>query len=144
MKIVDQILKHKGNTVHSISPNSIMQEALKIMAEKDVGALLVIENENVVGILSERDYARKVFLKGKSSKDVPVKEIMSEKVICVSPSQSVEDCMALMSEKRIRHLPVMSENKLVGLISIGDVVKAVISEREFVIDQLVQYITGTH
>jgi CBS domain-containing protein len=113
------------------------------MAVKKIGALLVIENGNIVGIMSERDYARKVALEGKSSRDATVKEIMSDKVIYVDIDRLVEECMALMIDKRIRHLPVYENDKLTGLISIGDVVKAIIDEKEFVINQLVQYIKCT-
>ena len=143
METVKQILSSKGNEIYSISPNETVYEALKVMSDKKIGALLVVEDDNIFGIMSERDYARKVTLMGKSSKDAPVREIMSSKVIYVNPNQSVEECMALMIEKRIRHLPVLENGKLVGLISIGDVVKAVIGEKELVIDQLIHYITGT-
>lgn len=112
------------------------------MAEKEIGALLVIEDGELIGIISERDYARKVILKGKTSVDTPVREIMTSKVIYVLAEQSIEDCMALMTEKHIRHLPVYTGDQLVGVISIGDVVKAVISQQEFVIEQLEKYITG--
>ncbi|MGE5811712.1 MAG: CBS domain-containing protein [Ignavibacteria bacterium] len=142
MKIVQHILDRKGNEIWTIPPHSTVFEALKIMAEKEIGALLVQDKEKVVGIISERDYARKVVLKGKSSKDAPVKDIMSEKVIYVKPSTSVEDCMVLMINKRIRHLPVFDNERLVGLVSIGDVVKEIIDEKEVVIDELVRYITG--
>ena len=142
MKIVQQILDRKGNEIWTIPPLSTVFEALKLMAEKEIGALLVQDKEKVVGIISERDYARKVVLKGKSSKDAPVKDIMSEKVIYVKPSTSVEDCMVLMINKRIRHLPVFDNERLAGLVSIGDVVKEIIDEKEVVIDELVRYITG--
>lgn len=142
MKIVQHILDRKGNEIWTIPPHSTVFEALKIMAEKEIGALLVQDKEKVVGIISERDYARKVVLKGKSSKDAPVKDIMSEKVIYVKPSTSVEDCMVLMINKRIRHLPVFDNERLAGLVSIGDVVKEIIDEKEVVIDELVRYITG--
>ena len=113
------------------------------MAEKNIGALLVLDQDNLVGIFSERDYARKVVLKGKSSRDIRVSEIMTEKVVYIQPDQTVEECLALMTGKKVRHLPVMEDNQLIGLISIGDVVKAVISDREFTIEQLENYITGT-
>lgn len=143
MKTVREILLSKGNEICSISPESTIYEALKLMADKEIGALLVLDNNVLQGIVSERDYARKVALEGKSSKDSLVKEIMSAKVLYVSPAQSVEECIALMINKRIRHLPVYDNSLLVGVISIGDVVKAVIDEKEFVIDQLVRYITDT-
>ena len=117
-----------------------MLDALRLMAEKEVGALVVLENERLAGIFSERDYARKVILHGKSSKDTPVREIMTAKVVYVRPEQSVEECMALMTDKRIRHLPVLQDQRVIGVISIGDVVKEVISEQRFVIEQLEQYI----
>lgn len=142
MYSVKQILLSKGNQVWSIDPDSTVYEALQHMAEKDIGALLVLKSGKLVGIFSERDYARKVILRGRSSKDTRVGEIMTEKVIYVRPSQTTEECMALMTEKHIRHLPVMENNTLVGVISIGDVVKAIISKQEFVIEQLEHYITG--
>ena len=143
MTTVSQILQAKGTRVWSVSPDTTVFDALKLMAEKNLGALLVLEGEKLVGIFSERDYARKIILQGKTSKETPVMEIMSTDVLYVRPEQSIEECMALMTDKRIRHLPVLEGTKLVGLISIGDVVKAVISEKEFVIKQLENYITGT-
>jgi CBS domain-containing protein len=143
MKTVREILLNKGYEICSVSPDDTVFDALKLMAEKKIGALLVIDDNQVVGIMSERDYARKVVLEGKSSKNALVKEIMSERVIYVTQDQLVEECMALMIEKRIRHLPVYENDDLIGLISIGDVVKAVIDEKEFVISQLVQYIKNT-
>lgn len=142
MKTVNEILKNKGNKIWYISPDSTVYDALKLMSEKEIGALLVLEDKEVVGILSERDYARKIVLHGKFSKETLVREIMSPKVMYVSPSTSTEECMALMISKRVRHLPVYENEKLVGLVSIGDIVKALIDEKEFVIDQLVHYITG--
>jgi len=142
MKTVSEILKLKGSEVFTISPDDTVFDALKIMADKQIGALLAIDNGEVAGIMSERDYARKVILHGKLSKDTLVREIMSSKVLYVTKEQSTEDCMALMINKRIRHLPVYENERLIGLISIGDVVKAVIDEKEFIIDQLVNYITG--
>ncbi len=144
MKTVREILLNKGGQIWSVSPGSTVFEALKIMAEKGIGALLVLDNEgNAVGVMSERDYARKVILVGKTSRETLVKEIMSSNVIYVTPERSPEECMALMINKRIRHLPVLDNEKLVGFISIGDVVKAVLDEKEFVIDQLVHYIKDT-
>ena len=142
MKTVMQLLQTKGQNVWSITPDAWVIDALKLMAEKRVGALLVLEAGQVVGIISERDYARKVSLLGKSSKTTPVREIMTPKVVYVRPEQTIEDCMALMTDKRIRHLPVLADDQLIGVISIGDVVKAVISEQEFIIAQLENYITG--
>lgn len=143
MKFVGEILSAKGTDVWSVTPQHTVFAALVLMAEKEVGALLVLDGESLVGIFSERDYARKVILEDKSSKDTSVSEVMSAPVFSVGPDQSIEDCMSLMTEKRARHLPVLEDGKLIGLISIGDVVKAVISEREAVIGQLESYITGT-
>ena len=140
MKTIKEILQSKSHGVLSISPEASVLEALRLMAEKEVGALVVLESERLAGIFSERDYARKVILHGKSSKDTPVREIMTAKVVYVRPEQSVEECMALMTDKRIRHLPVLQDNRVIGVISIGDVVKEVISEQRFVIEQLEQYI----
>jgi CBS domain-containing protein len=133
----------KGYEIISIRPDAKVYEALNLMAEKNIGALLVLENDTISGIFSERDYARKVVLLGKSSKNLEVKDIMSTRIYYVKPEQSVDFCMNLMINKRIRHLPVVKDDKLIGLISIGDVVKAVIGEKEFIIDQLVHYIAGT-
>jgi CBS domain-containing protein len=142
MPIVNQILNAKGNQVWSVEPETPVFDALKLMAEKDVGALLVRKQNKVVGIISERDYARKVILKGKFSKDIPVSEIMISEVFCVNPNQTFEECMALMTAKHIRHLPVLQDDELIGIISIGDVVNAIISEKQFVISQLENYIKG--
>ena len=144
MDSVSQLLKAKGRDVWTIPSDSKVFEALELMAEKNCGALLVLEADKLVGIFSERDYARKVILKGKSSKDLPVKSIMSRQVVYVGPEQTVEECMALMTSERCRHLPVLENDRLVGVISIGDVVKAIISEQEFMIKQLTNYITGDH
>ena len=144
MKTVREILTNKGNQVWSIKQDSTVYKALIKLADKSIGALLVVDNNgNTVGILSERDYARKVILVGKSSKETMVKEIMSSKVIYITPDRSPEECLALMTNKRIRHLPVLDNGKLTGFISIGDVVKAVLDEKEFTIDQLVHYIKNT-
>ena len=142
MKTVAQLLRTKGSAVLSISPDVPVIEALQVMADKNVGALLVVDGESLIGIFSERDYARKVILKGRSSREIPVHEIMSSHVLYVRPQQTIEDCMALMTDKRVRHLPVLDEGRLVGMISIGDVVKAIIAEQEFMIEQLQNYITG--
>ena len=142
MTIVKQLLQGKGSDVWSVSPDTTVYEALQLMADKNVGALLVVEAEALAGIISERDYARKVILEEKSSMSVPVKEIMTVKVLCVSPESSIEECMAIMTQQRIRHLPVLDNDKLVGVVSIGDVVKAIISHQEFMIEQLQNYIVG--
>jgi len=144
MKTVREILANKGNQIWSINQDSTVFKALIMLADKSIGALLVVDkNGNPVGIMSERDYARKVILVGKSSKETMVKEIMSSKVIYITPDRSPEECLALMTNKRIRHLPVLDNGKLTGFISIGDVVKAVLDEKEFTIDQLVHYIKDT-
>ena len=142
MSKVSHVLRSKGNSVWSLPPQASVLDALHLMAEKDIGALLIIEDELVVGIFSERDYARKVILQGKASKDTPVEEIMTERVFYVQPDQSIEECMAVMTEKHVRHLPVLENGQLLGVISIGDVVKAIIAEQGFVIEQLENYITG--
>jgi CBS domain-containing protein len=121
----------------------MVYDALRLMAEKDVGALLVLEAGRLAGIMSERDYARKVALQGKSSLATPVKEIMTRRVVCVRPDQTVEECMAVVTEKRIRHLPVLVDDEVVGVVSIGDLVKATIDEKDFMIKQLENYITGS-
>ena len=143
MKTVRQILDSKGNAVHTIAPDAQVYQALQEMADRDVGALVVVKDDEVKGIVSERDYARKVILRGKFSKDIPVHEVMTDKVVCVDPDQTVEACMALMTEMRVRHLPVLENGRLAGLISIGDVVRAVIDDQKFKIDELEHYITGT-
>ena len=142
MKTVRDLLKQKGREVWSIAPDSTVYDALKLLAEKNIGALLVIDAGRPVGIFSERDYARQVILKGKTSKDTPVREVMTSKVVFVRPEQSIEECMALMTDKRFRHLPILEGGALVGILSIGDVVKAVISEKQFIIEQLESYITS--
>jgi len=143
MITVRQLLEGKGYDVWSITPDASVYDALALMADKGVGALLVLEGERLVGLISERDYARKVILKGKSSMETPVREIMTERVIWVGPEQTNEECMALMTAKHIRHLPVLAEDQVIGIISIGDVVKAIISEQEFLIEQLERYIVGS-
>lgn len=142
MRLVKEILQTKGTDVWTIIPEAPVYEALKLMAEKDVGALVVVESGEVVGIISERDYARKVILKGKSSMDTPVKNIMTTRVFYVAPEQTIEECMALMTDKRVRHLPVIVDGKLVGLVSIGDVIKEIISEQKVYIRDLENYIEG--
>ena len=142
MKTVEQILDAKGSDVWSITPEATVLEAIKLMAEKEVGALLVMTGEKPVGIVSERDYARKVILKGRSSKKTSIQDIMTTHVVYASPDQSIEQCMALMTEKRIRHLPIMDGERLRGMLSIGDLVKAVIAEQKLVISELERYISG--
>ncbi len=140
MTLVSQILQSKGSHTWTIAPNATVFDALTSMAEKDIGALLVVENSEVVGIFSERDYARKIILQGKSSRDTEVQEIMTSEVLCISPDQSITKCMALMTDKRIRHIPVLDDGRLVGVISIGDVVKAIITEQQIIINHLEDYI----
>ncbi|MEJ7586658.1 MAG: CBS domain-containing protein [Ferruginibacter sp.] len=140
MKVSD-ILQSKGSNVYSITSGISVYAALKVMGEKNVGALLVIENEKLLGIISERDYARKIILKGKTSHDTLVKEIMTEKVISVTPDDNIEKCMEFMSEKHIRHLPVVKEDKVTGIISITDVVTAIIATQKETISLLHDYIS---
>ena len=140
MKTIRQLLQSKASGLSTIGPNATVLDALKLMAEKNIGALLVVENDKLVGIISERDYARKVVLRGKSSQDTPVREIMTERAVCVQPDNTVEECMALMTDKHVRHLPVIENEKLIGVLSIGDLVKETISEQQFVIQQLESYI----
>jgi CBS domain-containing protein len=140
MKTVKQLLQSKGRTVHAVAPQVSVLDAIKLMAEKGIGALVVLDDGRLAGMLSERDYARKVILRGRSSQDTAVREIMTDKVVTVSSDQTVEDCMALMTEKRIRHLPVLDAGRLSGVVSIGDLVKEVIADREETIKQLESYI----
>jgi CBS domain-containing protein len=140
MKTLKQLLQAKPGGVLSIAPEATVIDALRVMADRNVGGLLVMTGDKLVGIITERDYARKVILKGKSSLDTPVRDIMTDKVLCVQPGQTVEECMGLMTAKRIRHLPVMEDNKIIGVVSIGDLVKEMISEQEFTIKQLESYI----
>ena len=142
MKTVQQLLETKGAAIVSVSPDTKVIDALRVMAEREIGAVLVVDNGQLVGIMSERDYARKVTLKGKSSQETPVRDIMTERVIYIRPQQTVPDCMALMTNKRVRHLPVLDEERLVGILSLGDLVKETISEQEFIIQQLENYIHG--
>jgi CBS domain-containing protein len=140
MKTVRQLLEIKGNRVLSTTPDASVYQALLIMAEMEVGALVVMDGDQVVGIFSERDYARNVVLKGKTSRETPVRDIMTSKVISITPENTVEDCMNLVSDKRIRHLPVMDHGKIVGMLSIGDLVKETIAHQQFLISQLENYI----
>jgi CBS domain-containing protein len=139
---VSQVLKAKGHGFHAIGPEATAYDALEIMAEKNVGALLVIEHGNLAGVFSERDYARKVILKGKSSKSTKVRELMSSPPITIGPQTSLRECMVLMTENHIRHLPVIHDGVLLGVMSIGDVVNAVISEQATAINELENYIAG--
>ncbi len=142
MPTVAQLLDTKSRDVWSISPQATVYDAIKEMAERKVGALAVVEDDTLAGIVSERDYARKVILQHRSSRDTPVSAIMTDKVVYVRPEQSLEDCMALMTAKHIRHLPVMQDDRLVGMLSIGDLVKSILADKELLIEQLEGYITG--
>ncbi|MGH8847848.1 MAG: CBS domain-containing protein [Polaromonas sp.] len=143
MKSVANILKSKEDTaIYSIAPTASVLDALKLMADKNIGSLLVMEGAAIVGIVTERDYARKVALMGRTSAQTPVREVMTSAVMFVRPEQTSEQCMALMTENRLRHLPVLNDGKLLGVISIGDLVKDIISEQKFIIEQFERYVTG--
>ena len=144
MTTIAQLLNTKGNQIWSVEPKATIFEALEIMSEKEIGALLVMEDGKLTGIFSERDYARKVILKGKSSKETPVGELMTKKVFYMDPQKTINDCMAMMTAKRIRHVPVIEDNQVVGIVTIGDVVNQIISEQEVTINHLENYITGSH
>lgn len=139
---VRQLLRIKGDGIWSVAPSASVYEALETMADKDVGALVVMEKEKLVGIFSERDYARKVVLHGKSSKDTTVREMMTSMVLYATPDRTVDDCMEMMTEKHIRHLPVVEDGRVVGMVTIGDVVKTVISKQQYLISHLERYING--
>jgi CBS domain-containing protein len=141
---VGAILAHKGSAVWSIAPNAMVYDAIQQMADKNVGALPVVENGKLVGIISERDYTRKVILKGKSSKDTPVRDIMTEELMTAHSTDSVSECMRVMTDKRVRHLPVMEGSKMIGIVSIGDLVRRIISAQTATIDNLEKYITGDY
>ncbi len=142
MKKIGQLLKSKGNQVWTISPDATVFDALKLMAEKNIGAVVVTKDDALVGIISERDYARKGILRGLTSQKTPVSKIMVSRVVCITPEETIDEGMALMSGKHIRHLPVTEDKKILGVISIGDLVKAQIEEQKFMIDQLTHYING--
>jgi CBS domain-containing protein len=142
MTTVKHVLDEKGNDVHFIHPDASVFDALKLMAENDIGSLVVLEGDKLVGIITERHYARKIVLKGKTSPGTLVRDIMSTKVICARPDQSVEECMAVMTARAVRHLPVLEQGRLVGIVSIGDMVKSVIGDQKFIIEQLEHYIHG--
>jgi CBS domain-containing protein len=142
MATLKQLLDKKGYQVLSIEPDASVFDAIKKMADNDVGSLVVTESETLVGIITERHYARNVFLKGRSSPETTVREIMSSRVLCAQPEQTVEECLAVMSDKAVRHLPVLDKKQLIGIVSIGDLVKDIISDQKFVIEQLEHYITG--
>ena len=141
MKTIRQLLESKGHEVATISPDMSVFESMQLMAARNIGALLVLDaGSKLVGIVTERDYARKMYMQNKFAKDVPVKEIMTRQVVYVRPDQTNEDCMALITEKRVRHLPVLENDRVIGIVSIGDLVKDTISEQEFIIHQLENYI----
>ena len=142
MKTVRDILQDKGSEIFKVRPDDTVFDSLRLMADKGVGALLVMDEDKLVGIVTERDYARKVILEGKSSRTSSVEEVMTRRVLCASPERTVDECMALMTDKRARHLPVVDHKQVVGVISIGDLVKAMISEQQVLIDQLQHYISG--
>lgn len=142
MITVGELLDNKGHGIWSLAPDDSVFDAIKLMDEKGVGALAVLKEDALVGMISERDYARQVILKGRSSKETKVKEIMSSQVYYTFPSQTVDDCMVVMSERRIRHLPVLKGDELVGMVSIGDLIKDIIAEQKIIIDQLEHYIAG--
>jgi CBS domain-containing protein len=143
MATIRQLLDKKGHEVLSVEPDETVLNSIKMMADKNVGSLVVMEGDKLVGIMTERHYARNVFLKGRSSPTTPVRDIMETSVVFVRPDQSVDECMAIMTEKAVRHLPVIDQGNVVGIISIGDLVKDKISDQTFVIEQLVQFIHGT-
>jgi CBS domain-containing protein len=142
MTTVKHVLDEKGNDVHFIRPDASVFDALKLMAENDIGSLVVLEDDKLVGIITERHYAREIVLKGKTSPGTLVRDIMSTKVICARPDQPVEECMAVMTARAVRHLPVLEHGRLVGIVSIGDMVKSVIGDQKFIIEQLEHYIHG--
>lgn len=144
MTTIRQLLATKGNSVWSISPEATVYDALSLLAEKNIGALLVLQDGEIAGIVSERDYARKVVLRGKASMKTPVSEIMTSEVVTVRPELGIRDALALMTERHIRHLPVVEGSKVIGFVSIGDLVKSIIADQELLINQLEQYISSSH
>ncbi|MEJ8570246.1 CBS domain-containing protein [Microbaculum marinum] len=142
MTLVINLLQEKGQAVHTVDPGASVYDAIRKMADEDIGSLVVVENGQMAGIITERHYARSVILRGKASANTPVRDIMARRVHCVGPEDSLETCMAIMTESRVRHLLVMQGEDLVGLISIGDVVKAIISEQKFIIEELVHFVGG--
>lgn len=142
MGTVRQLLDEKGHQVWAIGPDATVYDAVALMAEKEIGCLAVLQDGRLVGVISERDYARKIILKGRASKDTRVRDIMETRVPYARPEQTVEECMAVVTDQRVRHLPVLEDGRLIGIVSIGDLVKAIIAEQQFLIDQLVNYINS--
>lgn len=142
MHTASDILKIKGRATYAVAPTDTVLDALRVMAEHNIGAVLVLDGDKLVGLLSERDYARKVVLMGRSSRDSAVADVMTSHVVCVTPERSLDECMALMTDRRLRHLPVIDHKRVVGVVSIGDLVKATIAEQEYTIAQLQSYIAG--
>lgn len=142
MKTTRELLERKGTQVWTIAPEASVYEALALMAEKNIGAVLVMERGRLIGIISERDYTRNVALQGRTSRASQVRDIMTPRPVCVTPEQTIDECMALMTDKRVRHLPVIEDGSVIGLVSIGDAVKEIISEQQFLIDQLERYIAS--
>ncbi len=142
MRTAKDIIGYKGSAVRSVAPDDTVLHALGVMAEYEIGAVVVLDGERLAGILTERDYARRVVLSGRSSRDSAVREVMTRDVLCVPPERTINECLALMTDKRVRHLPVVENLRVTGLVSIGDLVKATIAEQEHVIEQLQQYIAG--
>lgn len=144
MTTIADILKNKGNEVHQIAPSATVFDAIKMMVGKKVGSLIVTSGDEILGIITERDYLTRIAIEGRTSRDTPVKDVMSNKLVCVNPQSDVEECMAIMTGKRIRHLPVIDNGKLVGLVSIGDMVKRLARERKYEIKYLTDYISGKY
>lgn len=142
MQTVGELLDHKGHEIYSVHPDATVFEAIQRMAERGIGSLLVMDGEKLVGILSERDYARKCILESRSSRETPVRDIMTAEVVCAQPHRTIEECMALMTEKRIRHLPVANDTRVLGVLSLGDLVKSMVVKQQFIIEQLEHYIAG--
>lgn len=142
MTTVQQLLDAKGQEIYSVGPDDMVLDALKLMEKKDVGSVLVTEGDRLVGMFTERRYARNVFLKGRSSPKTPIREVMETEVICVGPEKTAEACMALMTKERVRHIPILRDDHLVGIISIGDLLKSIIADQEFTIEQLEHFIRG--
>lgn len=142
MTTINDLLRDKSADIYTVGPDDSVYDALQMMADKNIGAVLVMDQGNLVGLLSERDYARKLILANRSSRDTAVRDVMTSRVAYVAPTKEVEECLALMTDKRFRHLPVMDNGKLVGLVSIGDLVKAIIADKQYIIKQLESYISG--